>query len=44
MGERRGRAKQRNTNRGLMGMDNGGDCLWESWWAGWGRAMGKKAA
>ena len=27
MGERRGRGKQRNMNRGLMGTDNGGiDC------------------
>ena len=24
MGERRGRSKQRNMNRGLMGMENGG--------------------
>ena len=30
MGESRGRGKQRNTNRGLMGTDNrGGDRLWE---------------
>ena len=31
-GERRGKGKQRNTNRGLMGKDNGKDCLWE--WVG----------
>ena len=30
-----GRGKQRNTNRGLTGIDNGGDGLWE--WAGMGR-------
>ena len=30
--ERRGRSKQMNMNRGLMGTDNWGDWLWERWW------------
>ena len=41
MGERRGRGKQRNTNGGLSGMDNGGiDC--GSWGDGVGESDGEK--
>ena len=36
MGERRGRSKQKNINRGLIGPDNGDDWLWESGWMRWG--------
>ena len=34
-GERKGRGKPRSTNRGFMGMENGGVGLWE--WVEWDR-------
>ena len=41
-GERRGRDKQWDTNRGLMGIDNGGDWLGEWGGRGWGEQGGKR--
>ena len=42
MGARRGRGKQRNTSRILMGIDNGRGCTAGVGGAGEGRAIGKK--
>ena len=42
MGEKRERGKQRNMNRGLMGMDNMGELTVGMWGTGPGRAMGKR--
>ena len=45
MGEKKGRGKQRNMNRGLMGTDNGGTDCGNGGSGGEraGRPMGKKA-
>ena len=41
-GERRGRGKQRNMNRGLMGMEHEGEGMWELGEQGRGEQWGKR--
>ena len=41
-GERRGRGKARNMNRGFMCVDNAGDSLWERGGDGAGKSNEKK--